>query len=161
MRKIVSLLIVHDTLHEWWFKYCWNQQKKQQQQQQQAVVKQQCATVQYCWCCCYLFHIRFIFMQIKWNSDQFGKVICGCETWNWRYHDRCDSGSLIAPQLNFENRQSYAYDLPSNFLFTAVYSKWQRLTVQRARACVYMCEWELICKRRTWLLLTWTWTGLK
>lgn len=107
--------------------FCWNQQKQQQ-----------CAA---CCCCCWL-HIRFIFIQIKWNSDQIGKAFADASAEiegitivaNHKFIDR-------TTQLIFGTRKSHAYNSPSNrnFLFAAVHGKWQRLTV--ARASEHVCVW--------------------
>lgn len=105
---------------------------------QQAVVKQQ----KPCCCCCYLFYIRFIFLcksnEIRTNLAKYLRMR---ETWNWRYRNRCDLGSLIAPPLIFGTRQSHAHDSPSsssNFLFETC--KWQTAdNIARTNVCV--CVW--------------------
>lgn len=57
-----------------------------------------------------LFYIRFIFMQIKWNSDQFGWVYADARREIEGITIVANRGSLIAQPLIFGARESYACD---------------------------------------------------
>lgn len=57
-----------------------------------------------------LFYIRFIFMQIKWNSDQFGRVYADARREIEGITIVANPGSLIAQPLIFGARESHACD---------------------------------------------------